>query len=75
MITLKSKEAVKDLNREVTVSPQLEMGFESSGFALEEPCFLSPHKNHLSNGNDGDSKDDNDHYFGDSADIAFLKCN
>ena len=31
------------VNREVTVSPQLEVGRESSGVALEELCLLSLH--------------------------------
>ena len=62
--------AAKDLNREVTFSSQLEMGFESSSIALEEPCLLSLHENHLWNGSDSDS-----HYFDDKPDIACLKCN
>ena len=40
------QEAVKDLNREITVSPQLEMGCESSGVALEELHSSSLHENH-----------------------------
>jgi len=37
---------VKDLNREITESLQLEMGCESSGVALEELRPLILHENH-----------------------------
>lgn len=60
--------AVKDLNRKVTISSQLEMSFESSGVALGEPCLLNAHENHLRNGSDIES-----HYFDEKP--ACLKCN
>ena len=44
----------RSVNREVTVSPQLEVGCESFGVALEELCPLSLH--HSQNGSDSNSK-------------------
>ena len=44
------------MNREVTVSPQVEVGRESSGVAFEELCPLKPSSQ---NGSDNNSKDGN----------------
>ena len=46
------------MNREVTVSPQLEVGRESSVVALEELCPVSLHPS-SQNGSDSQSKDGN----------------
>ena len=53
------QQAVKDLNREITISPQLEMGCESSGVGLEELRPSSLDENDSWRGSDSDGKDDN----------------